>query len=75
MSACTLTVTDPWVDCKYIVAKYGVSHDTARRWIMRIHGDDARMTMKHRGRGKRPYRLRRISRSLLEKNIPELLNG
>ncbi len=75
MSACTLSVTDPWVDCKYIVAKYGVSHDTARRWIMRIHGDDAQASDAALWAREASYRLRRISRSLLEKNIPELLNG
>jgi hypothetical protein len=52
-----------------------VSRETARRWIMQILGDDVRMTPKNKGCGKRPYHLRRIPQSLLEKHLDQLLNG
>jgi len=64
-----------WLSAKEIAAQYSVSYRTALRWIVHILGDDVRMTPKNKGRGKRPYRLRRIPQSLLEKNLDEFLNG
>ena len=59
-----------------IAEQYSVSEETARRWIKRILGDDVHMTpRKNKGRGKRPYHLRRIPESLLKKHLDELING
>jgi hypothetical protein len=69
------TLTEQWLSPKDIAAQYHVSYRTAVRWIMRILGDDVRMTDETKGRGKRPYRLRRIRQSLLEKNLDQFLNG
>jgi transposase len=66
--------TEKWLSPKQIAEQYNVGRATARRWIMRILGDDVRAP-KEKGRSKRPYRLRRIPQSLLEKNLDELLNG
>jgi hypothetical protein len=66
---------DRWVDANYVAAKYSVSYFTARRWIMAILGDDTAMIQKNKGRGKRPKRMRRISLSLLEKEVGRFING
>jgi transposase len=66
---------EKWLSPKQIAEQYSVSYETARRWIMRVLRDDVTMTPKNKGRGKRPYRLRRVPRSLLEKHLDELLNG
>jgi hypothetical protein len=43
---------------------------------MHILGDDVRRDAPiKKGREKRPYRLRRIPQSLLEKHLDELMNG
>jgi predicted ArsR family transcriptional regulator len=64
-----------WLSPKQIAEQYSVNKETARRWIMRILGDDERITPRKKGRGVRPYRLRRIPQSLLEKHLDEFLNG
>jgi hypothetical protein len=54
---------------KRIAALYSVSYETARRWIMKILEDDTAMGVrKNKGRGKRPYRLRRLD----ESDLPEI---
>jgi transposase len=67
-------VTEHWLSPKEIAEQYSVSKQTARRWIMRILGDDGPTPIK-KGREKRPRRLRRIAQSLLEKHLDELMNG
>ena len=67
-------INDPWVDAKWIMQKYTVSYRTARRWIMKLLGDDVAMLDKRRKKGKRPYRMRRIALSILEEHVDELLN-
>jgi DNA-binding GntR family transcriptional regulator len=64
--------SERWLGPKQIAEQYSVSRDTARRWIMRLMGDEV---SKKEGRGKRPYRIRRIPQSLLERNLDELMNG
>lgn len=66
--------TEQWLGPKQIAAQYNVSYDTARRWIMRVMGDDERTRFRDRS-GKRPRKIRRVPRSLLEKNLDELING
>ena len=69
------SVGERYFSPEMVALKYSVSYSTARRWIKKIFGDDIRMTPRNRGRGKRPYRLRRVPRSLLEKYIDEFING
>jgi len=54
-----------WYSPKQIAELFSVSHETARRWIMAILGDDTAMIQKNKGRGKRSYRLRRLPESRL----------
>lgn len=65
--------TEQWLSAKQIAAEKSVSYNTARRWIIQIMGHH--QPRKAKGRGKRPYSLRRVPRSLLEKNLYDLLNG
>jgi transposase len=62
-------LTEKWLSPKQIAEQYSVSKWTARRWIMRILGDEKK------GREKRPRKLRRIAQSVLEEHLHELMNG
>jgi transposase len=53
---------------RQIAQKCCVSYSAARRWIMELNGDDTAMIQKNKGRGKRPWRLRRLD----ETRLPEL---
>jgi len=65
-----------WLSAKMIAKKYSVSYQTARRWIMRLNGDETRkQPKKGDGRLSRPYHLRRVPQSLLEEHLDEFLNG
>lgn len=66
---------EKWISPKQIAEKYNVSYETARTWIKKIMGDAIPTPEKRRERQKRPHRIRRIPESLLEKHLPELLNG
>jgi predicted ArsR family transcriptional regulator len=68
-------VTEKYLSPKDIAVQFSVSKETARRWIMQILGDDVKLAPTKKGRGKRPYRLRRVAQSLLEKHLDELING
>jgi hypothetical protein len=57
---------EEWYTPRQIAIARNVSYDTARRWIMAILGDDIAMGVKkNKGRGKRPWHLRRLPESKL----------
>jgi transposase len=62
-------------NARQIAKLYAVSYGTARNWIMKLNGDDAAMGVnKLKGRGKRPYRLRRLDDSQMAE-LDSLING
>lgn len=57
---------EEWYTPRQIAKARNVSYDTARRWIMEILGDDIALGVKkNKGRGKRPWHLRRLPESRL----------
>ena len=69
------SVGERWLSPRQVSLKYSICYEKARQIIREIMGDDIRMSPREKGRKKRPYHLRRVPQSLLEKHIDEFLNG
>lgn len=67
-----MSSSEKWLSPKQIAEQYSVSYQTARRWIKRLMSEP--LAPRHKGRGKRPYSLRRIPQSVLEEHLSELMN-
>ncbi len=59
---------------KQVAERYSVSRSTAERWIIKMNDDEETVVMKDRRVGKRPWRLRRIKESILEREIDKFIN-
>lgn len=59
---------------KRLARRFCVSYGTARRWILQLNGDDISMIQKNKGRGKRPWRLRRLHKSKLTEIEERFIN-